>query len=484
MSPAHARGFDASYYPAAVTREVPSLGECRVDALMMDEAMRLFAVARPFSINYRRWACDFIATTLGEPCLSLQEVDDLCDLAREALRGAAAEVNDCGRAYRALGGSHLSRDERLFAAYYSTLREQFESLARIGTDMAAQATAGLVRTAIPVVRPLVVASADGVARTTQSLARAASRTLVRPLERLSRPADWVPPRVQIPSRSLETSVATMLSRRLDDVGRLIVANREPLRGGLLVYETLRALSRYSERYQRLWEIRQKLDAWSEGPLAYVTEPLRPGVALEVIGLVEEAGEVALLDLLERAVRDEHVMARLRATVMQLPLSESKRVRLDHALGHVLIGEFVLAIDALIAVVEGVFWLEAEGRGLIRGRDRFTPASGRSGTAGGVESLFRPLEVPDSFREFLMRRAYGGRGDPFRHGRADEGEREQVLFLIVALAGWLETFAGVPARSWVLGALECEISSGTLAGTTLIALEASEPRPDELPRDVL
>jgi hypothetical protein len=191
----------------------------------------------------------------------------------------------------------------------------------------------------------------------------------------------------------------------------------------------------------------------------------------VIGLVETAGEAALVDLLERAVRDERVLARLRATISALPLSESKRVRLDHALGHVESGEFPLAIDALIAVVEGMFWSEAEGRGLIRGRGRFTPASGWGGEARGVESLFRPLEVPPVFREFLVHRAYGGRGDSFRHGRADEGEREQVVFLVFALAGWLELFAGAPARSWLLATLERELTSGNLVGEVLDVLEA-------------
>jgi len=475
MSTAQAHVFDADDYPAAVTREVRGLGECRVDGLMMDEAMRLFAVDRPHRLDYQHWTSDFIATSLAEPRLSLREVEELSDLAREALRAAAAEANGCGEAYRALAGSHLSRDERLFAAYYSTMRAQFASLARIGSNTAAQASAGLVRAAIPVARPLVVASADGVAQAMQSLARTASRALTRPLERLNRQALWVPPRVQIPRYSLETSITGLLSRRLDNIGRLIAANRQPLRGGLLAFETLRALSRYSERYsepQRLGEIRQKLDAWSEGPLAYITEPLRPGVVIEVIGLVEETGEMALLDLLERAVRDEQVMARLRTTINALPLSESKRARLDHALGHVLSGEFLLAIDALIAVVEGLFWEVAIERGLIARKDRFTPASGLAGKARGLEQLLGPLGVPAVFHAFLVQRAYGGQGHPYRHGRAEEGEREQVLLIIVALAGWLEIFAGVPARGWLLGALEREISTGTLAGAALSALDTS------------
>jgi len=481
MSTAQAHVFDADDYPAAVTREIPGLGECRVGDLLMDEAMRLFAFDRPHRLDYRRWVSDFLATSLAHPRLDVREIDDLSDLARERLRAAAAEANGCGSAHRALAGSHLSRDERLFAAYYSTMREHFVSLARVGVGIAAQATAGLVRAAVPVVRPLVAHSAARIVQARESLASTVNRGVARRVERLSRPDVWVPPRVQIPGRSIETIAATAMSRQLDNIARVVVANREPLRGGLLIYEAFRGLSRYGQRHERLLEIDERVRLWSEGPLGYVTEPLRVGVALELIALVEEAGEAALLDPLERAARDEQVIARLRAAIRELPLSDSKRQRLDHALGHVLAGEFVHALDPLIAVVEGLFWLAAKERGVIDERDRFTSASGINGTARGVEKLLTPLGVSGAFYTFVVHRAYGGAGHPFRHGRADEGEREQVLFLILTLSGWLETFAGVPARGWLLGALERELSSGTLVGATLTALDASSRRMKDGPR---
>jgi hypothetical protein len=342
MFAAHAHSFDASRYPP-VEREVPGLGMYRVDGLFMDQAMRLFAVDRPLNLDYRQWASDFIAATMVEPRLSRDEVEELSELARETLRAAAAEANECGEAYRALAGSHLSRDECLLAAYYTSMREQFASLATAGSQIAARVTDSLVRAASPVVRPLVLASVDGVTRTTATVAQVASRSLTRSLA--GRPRLWVLPPTPISNRPVGITVGTLARRRLDEVGRLIGAHRRQLRGGLVLYESLWALSRYAERSERLWEISQRLEAWTDGPLAYITEPLRPGVELEVIGLVETAGEAALLDLLERVVRDEQVMAQLRATVGALPVSESKRVRLDHALGHVAAGEYPLAIDA-------------------------------------------------------------------------------------------------------------------------------------------
>jgi len=233
MSTAQAHVFDADDYPAAVTREIPGLGECRVGDLLMDEAMRLFAVDRPHRLDYRRWVSDFLATSLAHPRLDVREIDDLSDLARERLRAAAAEANGCGSAHRALAGSHLSRDERLFAAYYSTMREHFVSLARVGVGIAAQATAGLVRAAVPVVRPLVAHSAARIVQTRESLASTVNRGVARRVERLSRPDVWVPPRVQIPGRSIETIAATAMSRQLDNMARVVVANREPLRGAAL-----------------------------------------------------------------------------------------------------------------------------------------------------------------------------------------------------------------------------------------------------------
>lgn len=483
MSSAPAFVLDPDDYPSAVTREIPGLGACRLDDLNMAEAMRLFAVDRPHYLDYRRWASDFLSTSLAQPRLNLSDVDALSDLTRARMRVAAAEANGCGSAYRSLARSHLSPDERLFAAYYSTMREHFSKLAMIGTDYAAQVTAGLVRSAGAALRPLVAPAVRQLAWTQDSLSTMLRRVL-RPLsrvDRLSRPPVWLPPRVQIPQRSLEGMVSTALRNRMDDIVRIVVAHREPLRASLVFYEALRGLSRYAERYERLWEVRERVQLFSEGPLGYLIEPLRLGVALELIDLIEEAGEEALVDLLERAARDEQVVARLRAAIREAPLlSESKRARLDHALGHVLAGEFLFALDPLISVVEGLFWFAAEDRELIDDRDRFTSASGLSGIpARGLEKLLGPLGVTDVFHAFLVRRPYGGRGHPFRHGRADEGERKQVLFLLVALAGWFETFAGVPARLWLLGALERELSSGTLVGATLTALDASPPETPQI-----
>ena len=49
-------------------------------------------------------------------------------------------------------------------------------------------------------------------------------------------------------------------------------------------------------------------------------------------------------------------------------------------------------------------------------------------------------------------------------------------LLVALAGWLETFAAVPARAWLVDALECELDEGSLVGATLYALDETAVTP--------
>ncbi len=73
-------------------------------------------------------------------------------------------------------------------------------------------------------------------------------------------------------------------------------------------------------------------------------------------------------------------------------------------------------------------------------------------------MLRVLEVPGAFLTFLLRRVYGGPGNAHRHGRADAGQRRQALFLVVALAGLLEGYAGVTARAWLAASLERELSS--------------------------
>jgi hypothetical protein len=43
------------------------------------------------------------------------------------------------------------------------------------------------------------------------------------------------------------------------------------------------------------------------------------------------------------------------------------------------------------------------------------------------------------------RVFGNRGNPVRHGEESGARRRHALFVVVAIAGWMDVFMEVPAR---------------------------------------
>ena len=66
---------------------------------------------------------------------------------------------------------------------------------------------------------------------------------------------------------------------------------------------------------------------------------------------------------------------------------------------------------------------------------------------GVEGLFKlkGMGVDARFRGFLLGLAYGGGGNAYRHGSAEEGWPLRALCLLISLAGWLELNGMMDAR---------------------------------------
>jgi hypothetical protein len=60
-----------------------------------------------------------------------------------------------------------------------------------------------------------------------------------------------------------------------------------------------------------------------------------------------------------------------------------------------------------------------------------------GKIRGAEHLLNRLAFSSDYTLFVIRRVYGGAGNRFRHGRADSGERQRMLYSVAALAGWLD-----------------------------------------------
>lgn len=58
----------------------------------------------------------------------------------------------------------------------------------------------------------------------------------------------------------------------------------------------------------------------------------------------------------------------------------------------------------------------------------------------VEGVAAKLGHADTdFGNFLTRQVYGGEGNPFRHGVAQEGIRDRAICLAVGVVGWLDAF---------------------------------------------
>lgn len=136
-----------------------------------------------------------------------------------------------------------------------------------------------------------------------------------------------------------------------------------------------------------------------------------------------------------------------AALERAPVSEVKKQQLAHGLRLIAAGEYHLAVPALIGPLEGVFWLTAQERGLVRLDDRedwwTTEETSKPGVkVGAIEKLSKHLlHGEPEFAGFLRGVAYGGEGHPYRHGYADDRWQVRALCLLVALIGWLE-FVGV------------------------------------------
>jgi len=93
-------------------------------------------------------------------------------------------------------------------------------------------------------------------------------------------------------------------------------------------------------------------------------------------------------------------------------------------------------------LEGAFHNTARERKLISPTGTYIAQPNK--TVGGAEAVIRLLPVDEDYETFIVRRLFGGVGDPHRHGTAEDGERQQVLMGIIGLAGWMDAFMELSA----------------------------------------
>jgi hypothetical protein len=201
--------------------------------------------------------------------------------------------------------------------------------------------------------------------------------------------------------------------------------------------------------------------WHEAGLAYLITPLGMVEKL-VISLHADPWERdALLEFLECALADEEFVDRVTKLLNDADtLSSVAREHLKHGLAHLRERQPFEAWPPLIIGLEGAFADVAVERG-VAGRDGndiyLLDAEGNrlGARSPSVEKLARELGVsPEDteFGEFLIRRVYGGKGNPFRHGTARDGVPERSLCLAVAVIGWLDAFVSPGCRDLLRDAL--------------------------------
>lgn len=226
------------------------------------------------------------------------------------------------------------------------------------------------------------------------------------------------------------SLLSAAMRGLRGISAWADANREP------IGRALNAVMTYAVVNPELERLRAKYEG-TEWEHVLNQLDLVAGIVL----LVElDEGEDAADDLVEDVVTAPEFIDQVRTRVRASRWPAPHRDQLDAGLAYLRARKYELAVPLLINPLEGLFYLEAEERALVR-RDkekmRFISEARAGKSAGSVESLFEPLGLDEDYVSFLRRQVYGGSGNPYRHGTAVEGFKHKALVLSLALISLLE-----------------------------------------------
>lgn len=204
--------------------------------------------------------------------------------------------------------------------------------------------------------------------------------------------------------------------------------------------------------------------WHDVGLAYLITPLGYAEKLVVSLHAAPGDEEDLLDFLEAALADEELIGRTTALLDEAAvLSDVARDHLEHGLGHLRDRQPFHAWPPLIIGLEGAFADVAVEHGIAErdGNDIYLLDKENQRLSGSpsVEKLAGRLghsSGETEFGDFLIRRVYGGAGNPFRHGTAREGVRRHSLCLAVGVIGWLDAFVSPGCRDLLRDAFVREV----------------------------
>ncbi len=465
---------------------VRGLGEIRI----REPAMTVVPTAlaghdrRPLGANYEAFATAFLEACI-EPSVGPRVIAALPRHYRRKLMLSVVRLRKAETLWRTLYGSHLSVEERFFAVmWWADARDYRDLLFRLRQARTRSMTAAgsAVLAASRAARPPVALTTIGpsfapirrmhgvmkslpalatigmpqVALTTPLAHRLAADTPPAALRDFALSCWGVDGRLQDPVRVLKRPL-TQIVQAL--VARSLVVHRRalvqpialramhglicmpPLHDGRLIQNALRPYRRLLDTFG---EVAAFIDDWREDPLWFLLSVCL-GSSRELIPLSHDEVEDALLDALEGVVLDGELVATLEEVVREAPyLDQLARRWLIHALGHAERSEWDQAIPPFVLGFEGALYGAARARALVPAEEgKFTAA----------ESLVKMLPVSPEYTAFVVRRVYGGQGNAFRHGRADSGERRQMLHCVVALVGWVDAFMGLSGMQVLAGLLD-------------------------------
>jgi hypothetical protein len=189
--------------------------------------------------------------------------------------------------------------------------------------------------------------------------------------------------------------------------------------------------------------------WEQSALWFMLSSLSIGHIHHMADMEPAEVEHDLLRALEAIVIDGDYAQALSSALDTAPhLTAVQRDHLQHGLEHAGRGEFERAIPPLMHGMEGALWSTARGLSVIDAKRRLINKP-RMPRARSIEPVIRELPTGEGFSTFIIHRVFGGSGNVVRHGELGLDGRPRALFLVVAVAGWLDAVMDVPAHE-VLG----------------------------------
>jgi hypothetical protein len=444
------------------------------------------ALAHPARTSARWFVSTLLAGCLT-PRQSVRAIEAVGERDRAVLRRALVEVCEEQAPWRALYGSHLSGDERLFAVMLWRWRREAESVIKRIREIAA---ANAERARMVEASVTGVASAHvraGLAQNSLALSSQIQRTLSSydALTRVHRSAAALKAIGQQPGALgaiRSNPLAGVLSQlnAINRIGQGLLGTAgmerpawmralENVRAGAelpvvrlgipdipritqhytsltrsmpsftgIVEAASGSLALASETWRGFEKIDRFIEQWESDALWLLFAGVDVGATRGLAGLSREQVEKIVLDALEPICTNPKYLVALRRAIAAAPhLNARHRRHLEHMLEHAEQHEYVDASAPLYFGLEAAYREAAYATaGVPRpvGSKRFL----------GFEKLVKLMGLPAEVEMFVRRAVFGGTGNTVRHGGAEEIERRQVLLGIVALAAWIEVFAGEPA----------------------------------------